>query len=177
MTAIRRMENKETARIAEIDRSQHVTRAYAYKDGVLTLEDVDWRVPPWSKDGQGEHSVDRMLKYIRPILDDGGVLFGGLDDGRLVGFSVYRPDLREDIAQLAVLHVSKSHRRRGIGAVLAEEVVSLAREDGAKKLYVSATASAPTVDFYRSIGFEPTQEPIPELVEKEPEDIQMIKAL
>ncbi|MFC1736108.1 GNAT family N-acetyltransferase [Candidatus Hydrogenedentota bacterium] len=177
MTAIRCMANTEIGRIAEIDRSQHVTKAYTCEDGVLSLEDVDWRVPPWSKDGQGEHSVHRMREHIRPILAKGGVMFGAFEVDKLVGFAVYRPKLRKDMAGLAMLHVSNGHRRQGIGSALTGKVIRLARKDGVRKLYVSGTPSAPTVDFYRSIGCKPTQDPIPELVEKEPEDIHMIMPL
>jgi len=42
---------------------------------------------------------------------------------------------------------------------------------------VSATPSGPTVDFYRSRGFEPTDEPDPALFALEPDDIHMVLAL
>ena len=41
-----------------------------------------------------------------------------------------------------------------------------------KKLYVSATPSKNTVDFYRGVGFDLTT-PIKELFEAEPKDIHM----
>jgi ribosomal protein S18 acetylase RimI-like enzyme len=63
------------------------------------------------------------------------------------------------MANLAVLHVSRSHRRQGVGSRLAEEVARLARADGARRLYVSATPSGAAVGSYRSHGFEPTDEP------------------
>ena len=51
------------------------------------------------------------------------------------------------------------------------------RTVGARRLYVSATPSGPTVEFYRSHGFEPTDEPDEALFALEPDDIHMILEL
>jgi len=110
-------------------------------------------------------------------LERGGSLLGALDGPTLVGFAIYVPHLTETMAQFAVLHVSQGHRRHGIGSRLTREVVALAKADGAHALYVSATPSAPTVDFYRGHGFEVTLDPHPELFELEPEDIHMVLGL
>jgi ribosomal protein S18 acetylase RimI-like enzyme len=177
MITLRRMDISELERIGEIDRSEHVTRTYEVRDGSLQVRDVDVRVPPWSPRGDAAHSVRGKLKEWRPLLEQGGVLIGAFDGRRLVGFVIYRPHLEETIAQLAVLHVSRSHRRQGVGSLLAEEVVMLARADSAKTLYVSAAPSAPTVEFYRAHGFEVTSEPIRRLLELEPEDIHMVLQL
>jgi hypothetical protein len=42
-------------------------------------------------------------------------------------------------------------------------------------MVVSATPSLNTVRFYRRRGFEPMAEPLPELYELEPADVQMQK--
>jgi hypothetical protein len=55
-------------------------------------------------------------------------------------------------------------------------VEQAARDAGHETLYVSATPSGSAIGFYRSEGFAPA-EPLPELFEKEPEDIHMIKRL
>lgn len=44
-------------------------------------------------------------------------------------------------------------------------------------MVVSATPSENTVRFYMGCGYRPTAEPVPELVELEPEDVHMRKAL
>jgi ribosomal protein S18 acetylase RimI-like enzyme len=171
------MQNADIGRIGEIDRTEHVTEAYVIKNGVLTLEEVDWDIPPWSTDGRPEYSVQAKIEDWQSILDGGGVMFGALDGGRLVGFAIYRPHLTEDTAVLAVLHVSNGYRGRGIGTALAGEIVRLARADGARWLYVSSAPTKSTVDFYRGLGFHPTSEPHREMYEREPEDIHMIMDL
>ncbi|CAN5285064.1 hypothetical protein BH09ACT13_BH09ACT13_13690 [soil metagenome] len=60
---------------------------------------------------------------------------------------------------------------------LTDEMERIARELGDTSMLVSATPSANTVDFYLGRGFEPTAEPLRELVELEPEDVQMQKQL
>jgi ribosomal protein S18 acetylase RimI-like enzyme len=174
---IRRLEPKELERIGEIDRTEHVTQAYVCIEGSLQRQDVEWRIPPWAKAGRGDHSVQGNIEAWRLYLDRGGSLLGALDGPRLVGFAIYLPRLTETMAQFAVLYVSSGRRGQGIGSRLTEEVIALARADGADDLYVSATPSAPTVDFYRAHGFEVTPDPYPELLELEPEDIHMVLRL
>jgi GNAT superfamily N-acetyltransferase len=69
--------------------------------------------------------------------------------------------------------VSRPYRRRGVASALMEEMEHLARDLGARALYVSAVPSESAVRFYLSRGFRPT-EPLPEPFAKEPEDIHML---
>jgi ribosomal protein S18 acetylase RimI-like enzyme len=165
------------ARIGEVDRSEHVTRAYVYQDGGLLLEEVDWRVPPWFVEGRGSHSVQGNIDDWAPLLERDGVMLGALDEGRLVGFAIYRPHLEEGMGQLAVLHVDCAHRGQGIGRALTEQIVHLSQAHGERRLYVSATPSAPTVEFYRSCGFDLAEEVHPALFALEPEDVHLIREL
>jgi GNAT superfamily N-acetyltransferase len=167
----------ELERIAEIDRSEHITRQYSYRGGVLESREVDIRATPWDPTGAGEHSVQANLAAWRPILERGGTLLGAFEADVLAGVAIYRPRISEDMGDLAVLHVSRTYRRRGVGSLLTEEVARLARADGARRLYVSATPTAATVDFYRSHGFAPTDEPDQALFALEPADIHMIREL
>jgi GNAT superfamily N-acetyltransferase len=171
------MEASQLDRIGEIDRSEHVTQEYSYRRGSLEGRTVDVMVPPWSRSGDHEHSVQARIDAWRPILDRGGTLVGAFDADTLAGVAIYRPHLAEGMANLSVLHVSRNYRRTGIGSRLAAEVARLARADGARRLYVSATPSGPTVEFYRSHGFEPTDEPNEALFALEPDDVHMILEL
>jgi ribosomal protein S18 acetylase RimI-like enzyme len=104
-------------------------------------------------------------------------MLGAFDGSVLVGFAIYRPRLTKDMAQYAVLYVSRDHRGQGVGCALTDKVMGLARADGSNKLYVSATPSVATVEFYRRRGFEVTREPNRDLLELEPEDIHMTMKL
>ncbi|UCG23823.1 MAG: GNAT family N-acetyltransferase [Chloroflexota bacterium] len=173
---IKQLPDSAIDRIAEIDRSEHVTVLYHAREGELVAEEVDMAVPAWDAEGD-EYSVEAKVRQWRPILDEGGVLLGALDGERLAGFAMLRYRLDEGTAQLAVLHVSRPYRRQGIASQLTEEVCRLARADGARSLYVSATPSNSAVGLYASLGFTLVDQPHPELYALEPEDIHMVKAL
>jgi GNAT superfamily N-acetyltransferase len=168
---LREMGVSELARIAEIDRSERITQQYKSRGGSLELIDVDIRAPRWGE--PGEQPVRYYVDAWKPLLEKGGVLLGELDGDRLVGFAIVDPLWSQDSAFFAALYVSRPHRGRGIGRRLADEVARLARAAGAKRLYVSATPTRSTVDFYRQQGFEPLAVPDAMLFALEPDDIHM----
>ena len=173
---VKRMNNTAIDRIGEIDRSEHVTLGYVYENGALKAEAVDWQISRWTNDDSA-FSVNARISEWSALLDQGSVLFGAFDTETLVGFAILRPRLTETMAQLAVLHVSRNHRRQGVASLLMNRVCALARETGATHLYVSATPSESAVKFYQSQGFELARKVNPELYALEPEDIHMIRAL
>jgi GNAT superfamily N-acetyltransferase len=73
--------------------------------------------------------------------------------------------------------VSDGYRKAGIGGRLSDELERIARTAGDTELVVSATPSENTVRFYVSRGFAPMEEPFPELLELEPEDVHLLKTL
>lgn len=174
MIEYKRMNTSDVDRIAEIDRSEHVTLGYSVREGNLVAEEVDWRVPRWFETGP-EHSVETLVEFLSPSLRRGATMWGAFDRDRLVGVMVYRRDLAEDMAQLVFLHVSNGYRRQGIASRLTAECIGMAKRDGAKRLYVSATPSESAVGFYQSQGFRLIDKPNPELYALEPEDIHMFK--
>jgi GNAT superfamily N-acetyltransferase len=171
MTTIRELPLCDLRRIGEIDRSEHITQQYKSRRGALELVEVEIRAPRWGE--PGGHTVEHCIESWKPLLDSGGVLLGAFDGDRFVGFAIHQPFLSEGVANLAVLHVTRPHRRKGIGRALADEVVQLARAQGAQRLYVSATPTRATVDFYVEQGFEPLAAPNERLFALEPDDIHM----
>lgn len=177
MIEIRKLDPSDITRLAEIHRAEEITLGYVQKGEELTEKEVDWKVPDWPVDGPDNFSVNGLIKSIKPYLAQGAVLLGALDGDRLAGIAVLRYKLTESVAQLALLHVSREYRRQGIGSLLTGEMIRLAREDGARQMYVSATPSQSAVGFYLSHGFRPTSAPIKELLDLEPDDIHMVKVL
>jgi len=102
---------------------------------------------------------------------------GAFNDDELVGLASMRRNLAPDMAQLTTLHVSQAYRRQGIASRLLQEIIRMARQSGAARLYVSATPSESAVRFYMSQGFQPTATPDPTQFVLEPEDIHMIMNL
>jgi len=165
MITYRRLELSEKERFAEVDRSERITEAYRQKGTDLELVAVEWDASQWSLQG--------ILKDWEAFLKDDCLLWGAFDGEILVGFCGYRPAIAPDTGQFTLLHVSKAYRRRGIGHRLAEMLIAYARKHEISVLYVTATPTRSTVDFYRGLGFHPTDEPLPELLEMEPDDIHM----
>lgn len=174
---LRGLEWSELARISEIDRTERIEVLYEQHGTRLVARHGEWRASAWDADGSGEHTVEAKVREAQHHLDDGGVAVGAFADGRMVGIGIVVPHLRPGTAQLAFLHVSAPWRATGIGGRLCEQLDQIARSAGDSDMVVSATPSENTVRFYRGRGFEPTADPPAELLELEPEDVHMRKAL
>ena len=78
---------------------------------------------------------------------------------------------------LDFLYVDAGCRGQGVGHALVDLVCTRALELGAARLYVSATPSRNTVEFYLRRGFAPVTTPDPDLFAREPEDIHILREL
>lgn len=174
---VRELTRDELTRVSEIDRTERIDVLYVQEGERLTERPGRWDAVPWDPVGDGEHSVAAKVRELHAYLDDGGVALGALIDGRLVGIGVVVPQLRPKVAQLAFLHVSAPSRGAGVGRALVAALEVAAHEAGATEMVVSATPSQHTVRFYLGVGFVPTASPLPELFEREPEDVHLHKFL
>ncbi|MGD2157190.1 MAG: GNAT family N-acetyltransferase [Anaerolineales bacterium] len=177
MISYRKLTKSELPGIADIDRSEIIRVGYEVKYGKLIRKDVVWDTPDFILEGEGAHTISEQVAFCRDHLERNGISIGAFDHDRLVGIGVLTPNLRPGMAQLAYLYVSAPYRRMGIATELACQLIRHARKQGANRVYVSATPSESAVDFYRSIGFDLIDEPLPELFELEPEDIHMVLEL
>ena len=165
----RRLEREEIGLLWTIDRRELVERIYEVRDGGLVLRPAFFDIPGWPT-----REPAKTMPLLEASFDRGGVFLGVFDDARLVGAAVI--DTRRlgpagDLVQLSFLHVGRDHRRLGVGTELFEAAQDVAAELGAAGLYVSATPSENTVDFYRRRGCRVTLHPDPELLALEPEDV------
>jgi ribosomal protein S18 acetylase RimI-like enzyme len=172
----RRLAREDLDHLGDIDRTERIDVLYVQHGTRLEERAGDWSAPPWD-DGDGPHSVARLREHCEEYLASGGLAWGAFEDERLVGIGIVVPGVRPGMAQLALLHVSNTYRRLGLGARLSDELERIARQAGNSEMVVSATPSLNTVRFYRGRGYEPMAEPLPELLELEPEDIHMSKKL
>lgn len=172
---LRHLDATDVSLIARIDRSEHVDVQYAVRDGQLVEAPVVMEdIPTWSDDGR-EHSITKMLEFCTPILEGGATLLGAFtDDDELVGLAIVDPTFEPPLAWLALLHVSRSHRRTGAATALWAAAARLASGDGATAMYVSATPTGSAVGFYLSQGCRLADPVHPALFEHEPEDIHLI---
>ena len=171
---INRMKASDLNRISELDRSEHVRLGYKVRDGKLTQLEVDWDVPTWFVDGDSDHSLTEQIAFCRSHLDQGGVMLAAFKNNLIVGAAIVRPVLRDDLAQLAFLHVSRRFRGRGIARRLMRKACEIARDAGSRRMYISSTPSSSAVGFYVAQGCKLAEEVDPKLYALEPDDIHLI---
>lgn len=100
-----------------------------------------------------------------------------LDGDTVVGFIGLKKQLINECMVLDLMHVSYLYRGKGIGRKLFNLAKDAAIKAGAKALYISACSSEETIAFYTAMGAELTNNPIKEIAEAEPYDLQMICAI
>jgi predicted N-acetyltransferase YhbS len=155
----------------DIDRREVIYNIYYFENGRLVLKPEHYDMQGWPP-GEAELYTPILLD----CFDRGGWFYGLFDSGRLVAAVVLESRFigpRKDLLQLKSLHVSSAYRDQGLGKQLFELAKSKARALGAKGLYVSATPSEHTVDFYMRLGCTQTSAPDPDLFALEPEDIHL----
>lgn len=174
---LRRLARAELARVGEIDRTERIDALYIQRGSVLERHEGDFSAGAWRRDVDGEYSVAAQRAALERYVDGGAVALGAFAGERLVGIGVVVLHLRRGVSQLAYLYVTSDCRGMGIGRLLSDELERIARDAQDSQIVVSATPSENTVRFYRRRGFEPMDEPYPELFELEPDDVHMLKAL
>jgi GNAT superfamily N-acetyltransferase len=175
--AYRQLDAMDLLRVGEIDRSERIETVYVQDGSRLEEKHGDWSARAWFPEGGGEHTVAHQRHECERDLAAGGIALGAFAEGRLVGIGIVIPHIRPGVAQLAFLHVSNGHRAQGVGGHLCDELERLARKHNDTRMVVSATPSLNTVRFYLRRGFEPMAEPLPELYEREPDDVHLEKRL
>lgn len=146
------------------NRKHEVKKVWRKTDGEYVLVEQ-----PYTEDWDlaRKRSVARMIG--RPDY----ITYIAQQDGRVVGFIGLKRTLVGKRMILDMMHVSADLRGQGLGRKLFQMGIQEARQAGAEELYISACSSEETIAFYRAMGAELTDRPIPEIAEDEPFDLQM----
>jgi predicted N-acetyltransferase YhbS len=171
MITCRKLLRDEVVRVWEIDRSEVIDAVYYFENGALVLRPEHHDVHGWPPD-----EAEKYTPILLECFDRHGWFYGAFDETKLVGVVVVdskRIGRRKDQLQLKFLHVSHSYRNQGLGRKLFELGRQAASERGATRLYISATPSENTVNFYLRLGCMVVAKPDPELFALEPEDIHL----
>ena len=165
------MLREEIPQVWNIDRSEVIDGIYQVENGTLVLTPQHYVVTGWPP-GEAEKYTPILLD----CFDRGGWFFGEFDGAKMVGVVVLESrfiGVRKDQLQLEFLHVSASYRGTGLGRRLFGLARATARERGARRMYISATPSRNTINFYMRLGCTVAAKPDRELFEREPEDIHL----
>ena len=168
---IRLLERDEVPLVWQLDRREVIHNIYYLRNGELVLVPAYYDMQGWPT-GEAEHYTPILLD----CFDRGGTFWGAFEDEDIIGVSVLESKFigsKSDTLQLKFLHVSRGGRKQGLGAKLFHLAVDHARSLGAKKLYISATPSENTINFYMRLGCVLATEIDPELFALEPEDIHL----
>lgn len=168
---IRSLQREEIPLVWQIDRREIIQNIYHLRDGELVLVPDYFDVQGWPP-GEAEHYTPMLTD----CFDRGGMFWGAFEDEKIVGTAVLESKFigtKHDTLQLKFLHVSRDQRKQGSAKKLFLLAVEKAESLGAKKLYISATPSENTINFYMHLGCTLTTELYPELFALEPEDIHL----
>ena len=161
---LEKISETQVINLDNFDRSQGVKRVYANENGKLLLKDHIWTM---------DWSLEHKRKVAANLKSDDCIAYAVWENEKIIGFVSVVKKLAGCRMVLDIIQVDRAFRGQGIGRQLFDLTVAEAKNAGAKELYISACCSEETVNFYKAMGAVPTNDPIPEIAEAEPYDIQM----
>lgn len=155
---------------SHFDRKQEVTKCWRKVEGEWVVKEIAF-IDDWT-----EKDYAFLVSCLKNTLATMGLVAGAFYEGKLKGFvSVEAARFGGELqyVDLSSLHISQDMRRRGIGKNLFCFAKEYAKEQGAKKLYISAHSAVESQAFYRSMGCVEAKEYNLAHVEQEPCDCQL----
>ena len=101
----------------------------------------------------GEAWTRSQCAGILPMTGVSLILARDPDSGVPIGFSLFRSVA--DQAELLLLAVLPTHRRRGIGHSLLSHFIESTRSDGVERVHLEVRDGNPAIAMYRAAGFAP----------------------
>lgn len=151
-------------------RRQNVGKCWRREEGNWVIRE-DPFIDDWS-----EADYEVLVACLKNTAATGGLVYAAFWNGILKGFTSVESELfgnRERYLDLTSLHVSEDMRGNGIGRTLFQAAGRWAKENGAKKLYISAHSAVETQAFYKAVGCVEAKEYNQKHVEAEPYDCQL----
>ena len=168
----RRINENEMNRelFSDFVRRQVVTKCWRKEDGEWKIKDVPF-IDDWS-----EEEYATLVACLKNTILIGGLVYGAFSEDVLKGFASVEPTLfggEQKYLDLSSIHVSEDMRGQGIGKELFLAAKEWARENGAKKLYISAHSAVESQAFYKAMGCVEAEVYNQKHVEEEPCDCQL----
>ena len=151
-------------------RRQVVTKCWRKEKGEWKIKEVPF-IDDWS-----EENYATLVSCLKNTILTGGFVYGAFSDNALKGFVSVEPTLfggEQKYLDLSSIHVSEDMRGQGIGKVLFLAAKEWAKENGARKLYISAHSSVESQAFYKAMGCVEAEVYNRKDVEEEPCDCQL----
>ncbi|MEJ2250005.1 MAG: GNAT family N-acetyltransferase [Candidatus Lokiarchaeota archaeon] len=167
----RTLRRDEIDYVRTLRRDEIVEKIFYVENNELILKEEFYDIKGWIPE-----QLEKNIITLHNLADRGGFLYGAFNNSKLIGIIALECEFigfNNNQLQVVFLHVDKNYRDSGIGTKLMKIVIEKARQIGAKKLYISATPSKHTINFYFGLGCELTSEINPKLFELEPDDIHL----
>lgn len=157
----------------QISRRELITQLYIQKQDQLELTDCFYDVKHWDA-----YHLENDPPKLKELYEQGASFVGAFNTAeQLVGISIVSNQRIADYPDAKLLqyfYVDADQQGQGIGAKLMQAAKESAKQLGALQLYISATPSKRTVDFYMKHGATVLKHPDRQLWELEPEDIHLL---
>lgn len=151
-------------------RHQVVTKCRRKENNEWVIKDAPF-IDDWTED---DYKI--LVSCLKNTLATGGFVYAAFYNNALKGFVSVESDLfggEQKYLDLTSIHVSEDMRGHGIGAALFLAAKNWAKENGAKKLYISSHSAVETQAFYKKMGCVEAQVYQRKHVEAEPCDCQL----
>lgn len=168
---IRNLEENEVGKIRQIDRAEDIPAHYEYRAGNLSIVSEREIVTHFDQQ-ELENIIDRQVELIKA----GGCVIGAFHNDMLVGVASVdcrRRGSKLNYCKMDILYTHKAFRGIKVGQRLLAASKEAGKLFGAEFLYISATPTKHTVDFYLQNGARLTTELDDVLYEIEPQDIHL----
>lgn len=168
---IRLLNRNELDLFQKVDRSEKVTQCYRYEKRSIILYQGGFEIkgfPPGDR--------ERIQNSLYSIFDQGGRILGAFLDDKFAGITAVENRLfgpSKNKINMEELYVTVNARGNGLGKKLVLAAAQAAGELGGEILYISATASKNTVDFYMSLGAELSDNIDPQIFAEKDDDIHL----
>lgn len=130
-------------------RHQNVTKCWRKEDGKWVIKDASF-VDDWT---EAEYGI--LVDCLKNTVKTGGFVCAAFYNENLKGFVSVEQGLfggEQRYLELSSIHVSEDMRNKGIGAELFLAAKKWAKENGARKLYISAHPAVESQAFYKKMG-------------------------
>lgn len=157
--------NFSVINLDNFNRQQQITRIFVKKDGNYELEEqhgiMDW-------------TINKKREVARDLVDCNYISYLALEENKIVGFMSLVKKLASNRMILDLIQVDQNYRSKGIGRELWKKAIEEARIAGAKEIYISAFPAEETINFYKAMGADVTDNPIISIANDEPDDLQLV---
>jgi ribosomal protein S18 acetylase RimI-like enzyme len=128
-------------------------RIIAFEPGhavAFRVLNLDWIEEYFAVEALDRRHLDRPIES---FIETGGAILMAELAGSIVGCCGLLKH-GEDVYEVSKMAVAREYRSRGIGRVLLGEMISHARQRGARRLEIlSNTVLAPAIHLYKQLGF------------------------